>query len=131
MNIARSFVTLMESLSFGTFGTDIYIGSAPQDAPDPCWWVVSSGGSPQTKNSTPELQKSYLLNVFYRNTDAENVHETIQAFEVEMNKQTCRTLSGFDTIEVEAISFPTDQDLDNEDRTVGLTQVAIRTYYKE
>ena len=132
MNIARSFITEMIAQGFGTvFGTNIYIGSAPQDAPDLCWWVIPSGGSPQAKNDTAELQKSYVLNVYYRNTDAEDVYETIQNFEIEFNRPTCRTLTGFDTIEIEALSFPTDQDIDNEDRTVGLTQITIRTYYKE
>lgn len=132
MNIANDFVTLMISLGYGTvFGTDIFIGGAPQNAPDPCWWVVTSGGSPLKKNITAELQKSYVLDVYYRDIDAEGVYDIIQAFEIEMNKPTCRTLANFDTIEIEAISFPTDQDIDDEERTVGLTQITIRTYYKE
>ena len=128
MNIARSFVTYMEGQSLGTFGTDIFIGAVPQDAPDPCWWLMTSGGAPQSRNDTGEVVKVYVLDLFYRNTDAEDVYEVLQALEVLLNTGNCTQLSGFDTIEIQALLFPTDQDIDDQDRTVGLTQVTIKTY---
>ena len=132
MNIARSFVDYMIAQGFGTvFGTDIFIGGIPQDAPDTAWWVVSAGGSPGTKNQTAELQKNYVLNIYYRSTDAESVYNEIQSLEIELNKPTCITLAGFDTIEIEATTFPTDQDLESEERTVGLLTATVKTYYKE
>lgn len=132
MNIAKSFVDFMIANNFGTqFGADIFIGGVPQEAPDSCWWVTNAGGSPGTKNKTAELQKNYVLNIYYRSTDAESVYNEIQSLEIELNKPTCIQLDGFDTIEVEATTFPTDQDLDSEERTIGILVATIKTYYKE
>ena len=128
MNIAESFVEYMEDLSMGTLGSTIYINSVPQEAPDAVWWVVKSGGSPVRKNSTGERVKDYTLSIYYRDTDAEQVYELMQDFEEEINSKSCIQLDGYDTIEMEASIFPTDQDLDNEDRVVGLLNVRISVY---
>lgn len=128
MNIAKSFVEYMEDLGMGIFGTDIFIGNIAIDAPDKAWWVLSSGGASLTKNSTGERIKNYTLSVYYRNTDAEDVYETMQEFEEEINSKHCIQLDTYDTIEMEASVFPTDQDLDNEDRVVGLMQIKISIY---
>lgn len=131
MNIAKSFVTYMESEGLGTFGTDIFIGVAPKGAPDPCYWLTSAGGAPQSRNQTGEVIKNYTLDLYYRNTDAEDVYEKLQSLEVLLNTGNCTQLTGFDTIELQATLFPTDQDIDNEERTVGLIQITVKTYYKE
>lgn len=128
MNIAKSFVDYMEDLSMGIFGSTIYINSVPQEAPDAVWWVVKSGGSPIRKNSTGERVKDYNLSVYYRDTDAEQVYELMQDFEEEINSKSCIQLDGYDTIEMEASIFTADQDLDNEDRIVGLMNVRISVY---
>lgn len=128
MNIAESFVEYMEDLSMGTFGSTIYINSVPQEAPDAVWWVVKSGGSPVRKNSTGERVKDYTLSIYYRDTDAEQVYELMQDFEEEINSKGCIQLDGYDTIEMEASIFTADQDLDNEDRVVGLISVRITVY---
>lgn len=128
MNIARAFVEYMESLSLGTFGTDIFIGSAPLNAQDNIWWVLTSGGSSISTNQTGEKQKNYILSVYYRSLDAEDVYDTIHDFEETINSDHCTQLQGFDTIDMQVTVFPSDQDIDNEDRTVGLLQVTITTY---
>ena len=128
MNVAKSFVEYMESLGMGTFSTDIFVGGIPQDAPDNSWWVISSGGSPIRKNHTGERIKDYILDVFYRNTNAEDVYESIQEFEEEINSKGCVQLSGYDTVEMEASILSTDRDIDNEDRVLSLLQVRISIY---
>lgn len=128
MNIAEAFVEYMEDLSMGTLGSTIYINSVPQKAPDAVWWVVKSGGSPVRKNSTGERVKDYTLSVYYRDTDAEHVYELMQDFEEEINSKGCVQLDGYDTIEMEASIFTADQDLDNEDRVIGLISVRISVY---
>jgi hypothetical protein len=112
-------------------GTDVFIGGVPQSAPSTAWWIVSSGGAPNTKNNTAELQKDYSLNVYYRSIDMKSVYDKMSDLEIELNKPNCIALSGYVIIEVEAKTFPVDQDLDSEERTIGLIQVNIRTYYKE
>lgn len=131
MNIARSFATYMEDEGYGVFGTDLFVGGAPKEGPDVCYWVVLNGGAPESRNETGEVIKQYSLSVYYRSTSEEDVYDTIQALEIELNKAKCVQLDGFDTIEIQCILFPADQDIDNEDRTVVLLEVQVRTYYKE
>ncbi len=129
MNIARAFVKYMEEdLLLGTFGEDIFIGSAPLDGPDPCWWVVSSGGASSIKAQTGEKMKNYTLNIYYRNIDAEDVYDQLQQLEIALNSGNCDQLDSFDTIEMEAILFPSDQDIDVDDRTIGIIEARITVY---
>jgi len=127
MNVAKSFVNYMEDLSMGNFGTDIFIGVIPI-APDKAWWVISGGGSSTRKNHTGERIKDYILNVYYRNTDAEDVYETVQEFEEEINSKQCIQLDNYETVEMEANILSTDQDIDNEDRVLALVQIRISIY---
>ncbi len=126
MNIAKDFVEYMESLGLGTFGTNIFISQAPS-SPDNLWWIVGVGGNSVTKNSTGERVKDYRLNVYYRSNDAEDVYNTVQSFE-EIINEGCADLDNYDVVEMEANVFPSDIDLDNEDRIIGLTQVRIQVY---
>lgn len=128
MNITKSVALYLQSLAFATLGTDMYIGSVPQDGPEIAWWLTSAGGSPQNRNDTGELIKKYSVNVYFRDLDAENVYETLQELEQIVNAENCPQLEGFDTIYIEATTFPTDQDIDNTDRTVGLVQITIEVY---
>lgn len=127
-NIARDFVTYMENQGLGEFSTNIYIGGAPQDSPDRTWWIISNGGTPITKNSTGERQKRYILQVYYRSEDQEDVANRLEAFETHLNSKQCFELDNYDIIEVEATVFPTDDDLDNTERTVGLIEVSLLIY---
>jgi hypothetical protein len=105
------------------------VGSAPLNVADTIWWVIAAGGNPIQRNQTGERFKNYTLDVYYRSTDAEAVYNTLQDFEQFINTASCDQLAGFDTIEMQATLFPTDQDLDADDRTVGLVQITITTYY--
>lgn len=128
MTIGRSFIEYMQTvLNLGTFGDDLFLNNAPTQ-PDRMWWVVATGGNAVTKNQTGEKQKLYTLNVYFRSTNAQEVDEIMHQFEVDINTGNCDQLTGFDTIEMEAVVFPSDQDLDNEERIVGLVQVTIRSY---
>lgn len=129
MNVTAQFVRLMDTeFSLGTPGQDIFIGGVPKRAPDRCWWVTSGGGSVEQKLRTGETFKNYVADVYYRSDSDRDVYEKLQAFEEQINSAGCLQLDGYNTIDLEAILFPTDQDLDSEDRTVGLLQVRIRTY---
>lgn len=128
MNIARSFAQFMENEGYGTFGTSLFVGNAPLDRTDEVYWIVPTGGNSIISNQTGEKMKSYIINVFYRNSVAEEVYETLQEFEEAINSDACTQLQGFDTIDVEATQFAADQDIDDQERTVGLVQVTIQTY---
>lgn len=128
MTITRSFVAYMESLSLGTLDDTIFIGAAPLDAPDSIFWIINNGGTPLRTNQTGEKRKRYILSIYYRARSAAEVDETLQSLEETINIGQCTQLQDFDTIDIEASSFASDQDLDNEDRTVGLLQITITTY---
>lgn len=133
MTILKSFAQYMQdTLSCGTVGQDIFLNSVPKDAadkaPDKAWWLKSSGGAPIVKNHTGEKQKNYIVYVYYRNTDSEDVDEILQAFEESINSKNCTQLPGYTTIEMSATGFQNDLDIDNEERTVGLVEVTITTY---
>lgn len=127
-NITKSFADFLDTEGYGIVGTDIYIGGIPLNAPDPCWWIVSSGGNNKSKNQTGEKQKNYIISVFYRSLNAQDVYDTLEQLETFINQDNCIDIPGYDIIETEATAFPADQDIDNEDRTVGLVQITLTVY---
>ena len=128
MNITHSFAQYMQAQGYGTLGTSLFIGVVPQDAPDACFWVISSGGTNQSRNNTGERVKNYLISVFYRSMDSEDVYDKLQSFEELINGKQCVTLTTYDTIQAQATLYPTDQDIDSEERTIGLVQVSLTIY---
>lgn len=124
MTIKQAFKEYMEGLGY----QDIFLGAVPVNAPAKAFWIVSGGGSPIIKNNTGEKMKNYLLNVYYRNTDSQDVDQVLQDLEESVNSKACTQLNGYDTIELDGTGFQSDQDLDAEDRTVGLLQVTVTVY---
>ncbi len=123
MNIKKAFQQYMEAHDF----KPTYIGGAPNE-PAACWWIIGGGGNNISKNSTGEKQKNYILSVYYRDIIAETVDEQIQTLEELMNSKQCIDIDGYDIIETEATVFPTDQDIDNQERTIGLIQITLTVY---
>lgn len=130
MNIATSFATYLQSLSIATLGQDLFIGTAPSsnEAPDTIWWIVANGGGPLRKNQTGETTKSYTVQVYCRNRNYRELADQMSLLEENLNCDKCTQLDGFETVDIEATVFPTDIDLDDEDRKVGLLQATITTY---
>jgi hypothetical protein len=128
MNITEAFKDFLVAEGFGTFGSDLFIGTVPKSAPNNCMWILSAGGSPISRNITNNKQKQYIVSVFYRNTDQQDVYETLQELEELINSDGCTQLGSYNTFDIECTLFPTDNDLDMEDRSVGLIEVAITIY---
>ncbi len=128
MTIARAFVDYLENQGYGSFGGDIFIGTAPLDAQDTIMWLLSSGGNNIEKNTSGEKQKNYIISVYYRSTDAQQVDQTLQDLEELLNNKDCIDLQGYTVLEVETTLFQSDQDIDVEDRTVGLLQATFTVY---
>jgi len=132
MTVAASFATYLQSLGIGTLGQDLWIGEAPSsnEVPDKLWWIVPSGGAPVRKNKTGELTKAYIFQVYSRNRNYRELEQAMFQLEEDLNCDGCTQLDGFDTVDIEATTFPIDNDLDGEDRKVGLLQATL-TIYKE
>lgn len=130
MNVAQSFAQYMQDNSVATLGQNLYIGEAPSSnkVSDAVWWIVASGGTPETRLPTGETVKNYLVQIFYRDRDYRTVYETAQSLEERINCDACTQLEGYETMDMQATAFPVDNDLDNEDRKVALIQATIRVY---
>ena len=129
MTIVRAFAQWMEDNGFGTFDTDLFIGTVPVERDvTSAWWIVSGGGSPTLRNQTGEKMKAYTLAVFYRSRDAELVDTLLQQLEDALNNKECKTLAGYDTIDIEATGFQTDRDIDGEDRVIGSIEITVTVY---
>lgn len=127
MSIVAAFVDYFEEVTSSTLGQDLFVNRVPS-SPDETWWLRSSGGNPLSKLATGEMTKAYRIDVFYRGRSPQNVDAKLFELEEELNSSRGVELTGFSVIDVQATSFPTDNDLDDEDRYVGLLQVTISTY---
>ena len=130
MNIAHSLAIWLQSQSIATIGQDMFIGEAPNSnkVPDTIYWLEASGGDAIRKLKTNGKMKSYLVEIRYRNRKYDTVYEKMNTLEELLNSGVCTQLTGFDTVEIEAATFPIDDDLDAEDRKVGLLQATITTF---
>jgi hypothetical protein len=130
MSLVDSLAGYLTGVTKSTLGQTLFIGEAPSSKKvvNDIWWIVDNGGSIITKNATGEATKSYQFNIFFRSRDYELVKTNLATLEEDLNCDGCSQLSGYDTIDIEATSFPIDQDLDGEDRKIGLLQVTITTY---
>lgn len=130
MSLVSAFATYLQSVTGTTLGQTLFIGEAPSSkkVADAIWWIVENGGGVIQKNATGEATKSYQFNVFFRSRDYEAIKDGMYELEEDLNCDNCSQISGYDTIDIEATTFPIDNDLDSEDRKVGLLQVTITTY---
>lgn len=132
MNIAEAFAPYLATKTGSTIGQDLFVGQAPSsnDVNDSVWSVTASGGDKELNLRTGESLKNYFLEVRYRNRNYETVYNELYDLEEALNAGDCDQLSGFETIQIQATTFPIDDDLDSEDRKIGLL-VATVLIYKE
>ncbi len=129
MSLVSAFATYMQDLGLGTLGTDIFIGLAPSSnqVADPIYWLVASGGNPIRTASGGNISE-YTVEVYYRSTSYQDVYDKLNSLQESLNCDGCVELDDLDTIDITAFSYPIDNDLDSEDRKVGLLQVTISAY---
>lgn len=130
-NIADEFAKWMDNMGFGVLGSSLFIGGAPDVAQDDCWWIVTSGGNNIGKNVTGEKQKNYLISVYYRNTNQSEIYNRLEEMEFIVNRPECIQLGNYEVLEAETTLFPADQDLDIEERSVGLIQITLTIYQEK
>ena len=130
MTISQSFVEFLESKGFGTFGQNIYLYRVPNSkkTQTELFWIVPTGGTPTRRNRTGELIKAYQFSLYYRSMSAKKIDEVLNQAEEMLNCATCVQLNGFELVDIQATQFPISQDLDSEDRVVGLLQVQLQVY---
>lgn len=130
MNISEAFAELLEDESIATLGQDLFIGQAPSSnkVQDSIYWIVATGGNIEIESVTGEKTKAYTIEVYRRSRDYRTVYNDLQFLENLLNCTRCVELSGFDIIDINASVLSIDNDLDAEDRKVGLLQSNIVVY---
>lgn len=130
MNIVQSFVDFLESNNVATFGQDLFIGGAPSSnkVPDTIYWAVGRGGTVVSANQTGEKVKEYIIELYMRDRDYQTVYDAMQELEELLNCANCVELDGYELIDIHASLMFVDEDLDNEDRKLGMIQVNATTH---
>ncbi len=126
--VGEAFVKFLQDKGYGTGGTDLYLGEIPQDAPDKVWLVIVSGGNPDLVTADGSMVKVYTFNVYRRSLAGKEIERDLFALEEALNCTTCVNLDGFETIYSRATQFAQDNDLENEQRRIGLIQAQVRLF---
>ncbi|MEI7632354.1 MAG: hypothetical protein WCJ60_03455 [bacterium] len=126
--VGEAFVKFLEDKAIGTFGTDLFLGSLPIEAPDDAWLVVVGGGNPEVVTLDGGMIKLYTFNIYHRSLAGKELERELFSLEEALNCASCVNLSGFETIYSRATNFAQDVDLENEDRRIGLLQAQVRLF---
>lgn len=126
--VGEAFVKFLEDRGIGTFGTNLFLGEIPLDAPDNAWLVVVGGGNPEMVTLDGSMIKLYTLNIYHRSLAGKEIERELFSLEEDLNRTSCVQLEGFETIYSRATNFAQDTDLENENRRIGLLQAQIRLF---
>lgn len=126
--VGEAFVKFLEDQGFGTFGTDLFLGQVPLEAQDEVWLVIVAGGSPDLVTADGGMVKVYTFNVYRRSLVGKEIERQLFSLEETLNCTTCVNLDGFETIYSRATQFAQDNDLENENRRIGLIQAQVRLF---
>jgi hypothetical protein len=139
MNLIRAFAAYMEASGVATYDKDLFISRAPSsntfdqdgdEIPQNIWWLKAAGGSqPANPNFRGQLGTS-TIEVYYRDRDPEIVYDKLTELAADLSCNGCLALDGFEVVGVTTTGPFVDQDVDAENRMVGLLQVNITTYMK-
>ena len=132
MNVVEAFKDYLVSRSIGTFAEDLFISRVPSgvSVPDDVWWLRLEGGSSGTYNVNQGNQRPVTISVYRRSVSAAKVYDDLEALNDLVSCSGCLELEGYNVIGVSTIGPFADQDLDGEERTVGMLQVTV-TIYKD
>lgn len=126
--VGEAFVAFLEDKGIGTFGTDLFLGEMPLEAPDNAWLVVVGGGNPEMVTVDGSMIKLYTFNIYHRSLAGKEIERELFSLEEDLNCATCVNLEGFETIYSRATNFAQDIDLENENRRIGLLQAQVRLF---
>lgn len=126
--VGEAFVKFLQDKGIGTFGTNLFLGEMPLEAPDNAWLVTVSGGSPDLVTVDGSMVKLYTFNIYHRSVAGKEIERELFSLEEDLNCSTCVDLEGFETIYSRATNFAQDIDLENENRRIGLLQAQVRLF---
>jgi len=126
--VGEAFVDFLQDKGIGTFGTDLFLGELPQNAPNNSWLVVVGGGNPEKVTIDGSMIKLYTFNIYHRSLAGKEIERELFSLEEDLNRASCVQLDGFETIYSRATNFAQDTDLENENRRIGLLQAQVRLF---
>lgn len=130
MTLSQSFVKFLEDKGYGVFGQNIYLYRVPNSkkTETEILWLIPTGGNPSSVNKTGELIKAYQILIYFRSNSARKVDEVLNDLEQTLNCAHCVDLEGFELVGIRATQLPVDQDLDTENRMVGIINCQLEVY---
>lgn len=130
MTVAQSFVKLLETKGYGIFGQNIFLYRVPNSlkTQTELFYIIPSGGSPTRTYPNGAKVKLYQFLIYFRSNKAERVDKILSSMEEELNCAGCVELENYELVSLNTSQFPADQDLDSENRMVGLLQVQLEVY---
>jgi hypothetical protein len=130
MNVTESFAEYLENSLGLVLGQDLFIGEAPSSnkVQDDIWWITGAGGTRLIDNTTGEALKAYSIDIYKRSRDYRTIYNELHNLEEQINCDGCVQLTGYETVDIKASVLSIDDDLDKEDRKVGLLHTEITVY---
>jgi hypothetical protein len=131
--ITEAFIQYLENENIATFGQDIFINEVPNSkkVKDSVYWITTSGGAPISKLRTGETIRMHAITIFYRAKSGQEVEKVLHRLGEKLSCAECIQLTGYETIDVSVAQYPATQDLDSENRKLGLLRLNIQTYKTE
>lgn len=126
--VGEAFIDFLQGQGIGTYGTDLFLGEMPMNSPDDAWLVVVSGGNPDVVTLDGAMIKLYTFNIYHRSLAGKDIERELFSLEESLNRASCVQLSGFETIYSRATQFAQDNDIEKENRRIGLLQAQIRLF---
>lgn len=135
MTLVTAFADYLQSIGVATRGEDLFTSRAPSSKAldiaghnaNRIFWVKSAPGAPPERSVNGPQRQFHGIDLYHRDLSADAVDETLQMLSDKLSCPGCVHIPGFDVLEIEVEGPWSDQDLDNEERTVGLLQLTITT----
>lgn len=106
----------------------IHRASAGTESPDSIWWLKAEGGTHVGFSVDGIPTQTNVIGCYFRHRSAKEVYDTLEALRDTVTTAGCFTLDGYQVVEIPTTFGPfNDEDIDDEDRTVGYIQVTITT----
>lgn len=128
MTVIQAFAAYLQSVDVATLGQNLFISRAPSSnkVADPIFWVHEAPAQLIGRTVQGRPINQYVIDLHMRSYDGQTVDETLSALRSVVTSPDL-TLSGYTLSEHPETSGPwSDEDFDNEERTVGLLQVNLK-----
>jgi hypothetical protein len=128
MTVAQAFAGYLESIDVATLGTNLFISRWPSSnqIADPSFLIKDAPGQLVKRTIQGQPINQYLIELYMRSYGGGTVDQTMSTLRGQITGYGV-TLTGFTLAENPEVNGPwSDQDLDDEERTVGVLQVKLK-----